>query len=361
MKIGILTYHRSHNYGALLQAVALRKVVENLGHEVYYIDYFPDYHQEMYKWFSFYAFNKQGPKGKLRYIKNSIKKYAYWKERREHFLNFQRQYIFPYCKGMDEKFDVVLYGSDQIWRKQYITNVYNPIYFGKNEISASRHVSYAASMGILPNQDEDSSELKNLLSYLDSISVRELGLLKLVDSLGIKNAKLVLDPTLLLSSKDWDALVPTERLIAEPYCLYYSLIKDSFDEKNIRQFAIDRGLRFITLLGTATQKQTVDKRTVDGPIEFVNLIRYADFVFTSSYHGMVFSLIYNRPFYASFSRNSERAASLLHTLGLDNHILTANSIIPQYRDYDLSCMDKLKPMRCNSIEFLKSNIDNYEA
>lgn len=361
MKIGILTYHRSHNYGALLQAVALRKAVESLGHEVYYIDYFPDYHREMYKWFSMYAFKKQNIRGKLRYIQNAVKKYAYWKQRRGHFLQFQKEFIFPYCKGMNETFDVVLYGSDQIWRKQYITNVYNPVYFGKNDISAKRHVSYAASMGILPNSDEDSPVLKELLSNLDSISVREQGLLNVVKSLGIKNVELVLDPTLLLSRKEWDELIPSKRLVSEPYCLFYSLIKDSFEESKIRQFALERDLRFITLTGAASQKQTYDKRTVDGPFEFVNLIRHADFIFTSSYHGMVFSLIYNRPFYASFSRNGDRAASLLHTIGLDVHLLKAKSVIPNYTDYDSSCMDKLEPMIYKSIEFIKSNIVTDEA
>ena len=78
MKIGILTYHRSHNYGALLQAVALRKVVEQLGHKAYYIDYFPDYHREMHKWLSIYNFNQQGPRGKIRYLKNCLKRISFF-------------------------------------------------------------------------------------------------------------------------------------------------------------------------------------------------------------------------------------------------------------------------------------------
>lgn len=357
MKIGILTYHRSHNYGALLQAVALRKVVEQLGHKAYYIDYFPDYHREMYKWFSIYNFNQQGPRGKIRYLKNCLKRYRFWKMRRDNFLDFQRQFIFPYCLGMDEEFDVVLYGSDQIWRKQHIINDYNPVYFGKNTITTKKHLSYAASMGELPTSEKDSITLKELLTNIDKISVREQGLLSLVSSLGYKDTELVLDPTLLLGKTEWDSIIPSNRIISEPYCLYYSLIKDSFNEDAIRKFASERGLKFISLFGGAINKPTVDSRTVDGPKEFVNLIRYADFVFTSSYHGMVFSIIYNRPFYASFSHNSDRAASLLRTMGLDAHLLNPKSDIPQYQHYNSSCIEKLSPIRVKSIQFIKTNIE----
>lgn len=357
MKIGILTYHRSHNYGALLQAVALRKVVEHLGHDAFYLDYYPDYHREMYKWFSLYFFNEQGPRGKFRYIKNCLKRYQYWKMRQERFLDFQRKYIFPYCKCMDEEFDVVIYGSDQIWRKQYIIKDYNPVYFGKNTISAKKHISYAASMGELPNSEKDYKTLKELFSHINKISVREQSLLSLVSSLGYKDAELVVDPTLLLGKSVWDTMIPTNRLISEPYCLYYSLIKDSFNEEAIRRFAAERGLRFISLLGSALNKPSIDLRTVDGPEEFVNLIRHADFVFTSSYHGMVFSIIYNRPFYASFSRNSDRAASLLHTMELDDHLLNPCSDIPQYKHYDSLCIEKLSPIRLKSIQFIKTNIN----
>ena len=357
MKIGILTYHRSHNYGALLQAVALRKVVEQLGHKAYYIDYFPDYHREMYKWFSIYNFNQQGPRGKIRYLKNCLKRYRFWKMRRDNFLDFQRQFIFPYCLGMDEDFDVVLYGSDQIWRKQHIINNYNPVYFGKNTISTKKHVSYAASMGELPNSEKDFETLKELLFHINSISVREQNLLSLVSSLGYKDVEFVLDPTLLLGKKEWDAIIPSNRIISEPYCLYYSLINDSFNEDAIRKFASERGLKFISLLGSAFNKPSIEKRTIDGPKEFVNLIRYADFVFTSSYHGMCFSIIYNRPFYASFSKNADRATSLLHTMSLDEHYLIPNSDIPQYQHYDSLCIDKLSSIKNKSIQFIKTNIE----
>ena len=86
MKIGILTYHRSHNYGALLQAIALRHVLEEMGHEVTFIDYWPAYHRHLYKAFSFrYMMDRPSFLERCYYVKNCI---LYYKARRESIVNF---------------------------------------------------------------------------------------------------------------------------------------------------------------------------------------------------------------------------------------------------------------------------------
>lgn len=154
MKIGIVTYHRTLNYGAVMQSLATRFALEEMGHEVYYVDYWPDYHRRLYECFSFRRFVRCIFKfHAVSYLKMSV-----WKKRRhDNFDVFFKRYIYPYCRPIDENYDVVIYGSDQIWRKQIALRTYNPFYFGKNDINTKHHVSYAASMGILPDNGTDKA------------------------------------------------------------------------------------------------------------------------------------------------------------------------------------------------------------
>ena len=124
---------------------------------------------------------------------------------------------------MNEVYDVIVHGSDQIWRKQPEINTYNQVYFGKHQIKSNRKVSYAASMGILPKDEFDMNQVKDYLSCLDAISVREESLLALVKELGYSNATHDLDPTLLLPSDYWVNKFNLKQS-SERYALYYKNI-----------------------------------------------------------------------------------------------------------------------------------------
>lgn len=328
MKIGILTYHRSHNYGALLQAIALRKVLSDMGHVVTFIDYWPAYHKHMYALFSFpWMMSRKGFNGKKGYLTFCIKNYAYRKNRKENFDKFIEDNIVPYLSSMDETYDVIVHGSDQIWRKQSEIHTYNPVYFGRNHIPTHKSISYAASMGILPQNEKDKDLLKEYLSSLDCISVREKSLLDLVHSLGSKDACLDLDPTLLLASSFWEDTFHLSRK-NERYALYYCL-KDSFDVNELRRYTHSKGMKLKIIYSKAICKNTEDKYTTSGPEDFLNLVYGADFVFTTSFHGLAFALIFQKPFYASYRKNSDRAATLLELLGLSNRMLPIRSAIPE--------------------------------
>ena len=328
MKIGILTYHKSNNFGALLQAIALRSVLENAGHQATFIDYWPGYHRRMYDNFSFlYFLRKKGVKARFKYLKECLIPYQYRKKRKENFDCFIHQYVEPYLSSMQESYDVVVHGSDQIWRKQPEMHIYNPVYFGKHSIQAQRKISYAASMGILPECEKDKNIVKEYLVSLDCISVRESSLLDLVHSFGYEDARLDLDPTLLLPSSFW---VDTFHLSQEKekYALYYCL-QNSFDIAELRKFVHSKGLKLKIIYSKAVGKDTDGQYTTSGPEDFLNLIYGADFVFTSSFHGLAFALIFQKPFYASYRKNSGRAASLLQSLGLSDRMIVPRTPIPE--------------------------------
>ncbi len=353
MKIGILTYHQSHNYGALLQAVALRKALEDMGHDVYYINYYPGYHREIYRIFSWKVFRNKGAREKLSYLKNYIKTYSFNKKRYNHFVEFKEKFIYPYCKSLKESFDVVVYGSDQIWRKQPGMNDFNPIYFGKNDIKTRMHVSYAASMGSLSYAEEDKEKFKKLVSHLDKISVREKNIQDFLLNIGFEDVELVLDPTLLLTSEQWDKLIPPKRIIKEKYCLLYKLQGDAFDEKAIRDFSASMKLKLVILYGKAFNKGSETERMTDGPADFLNLIRDAEFIFTSSYHGLMFSLCYQKPFYVSFTSNEDRARTILSDFQLEQYLIIPKTKISGYEPYDKEKLkNNISKLRMKSLSFL---------
>ena len=329
MKIGIVTYHRTLNYGAVMQALATRFVLEEMGHEVYYVDYWPDYHREKYAIFSKTKFAKMNWLRKVKFLLSLLRFYKSKKKRIENFEKFFQTYIYPYCRPIDEYFDVVIYGSDQIWRKQKELGTYNPFYFGVNKIKTQHNISYAASMGILPDNDADKAIVKELVAHLDKVSVREEGLKQLLLSFGYKDVTLSLDPTLLLNSKAWDKYLSIEPYTGEQYALLYSISTNAFDINEVKKFTDSKGLKLIILRGYATTKETDSNITSAGPLEFIRLVKNADYVFSSSFHGLAFSIIFEKQFFASFMNNSERAQSLLNIVGEPMRLLSPKSEIPQ--------------------------------
>lgn len=356
MKIGILTYHRTLNYGACLQAVATRLVLEKLGHEAYYVDYWPDYHQKQYAVFSWTKFWQGNYRYKLRYLTNTIQTFPFVRKRQKKFKEFQNKYIIPYCRSLQERYDVVLYGSDQIWRKQPPKNKYNPIYFGDNTIQAIKHVAFSASMGVLPDSFEDKAIIKDLVAHLDKVAVRENDLKELLIELGIENVTQTIDPTLLLEASVWDASIPQPPHHGKGYLLVYALHPEVFDMNKVRSFATSKGLEIKILLGKATCKDSNTMYSSSDPTEFLGLIKNAQYVLSSSFHGLVFSIIYHKEVLVSFANNSNRALTLLQALGIPERIILARSDIPssiQPIDY-AKISERLEALRNHSLEYLQT-------
>lgn len=331
MKVGILTYHRSHNYGALLQAIATRVILEQLGHEAYYIDYWPAYHRRMYTFINWRNVCSLHIKSAYDYLVKNVVRVAKNKRIRiKNMEGFIREHIRPYCRSTKEIYDTVLYGSDQIWRKQPGMATYNPFYFGCNGFHCKKHVSFSASVGILPQDAPDVDRFKTLVSHLDKVAVRELELKDFLEGLGFQNVSLTLDPTLLLSSAQWDNVlgINGERQKEDDYILFYNLTTNSFDINNVREFAERHHCGLKILHGIPVRKETDEDICTVSPKDFVALVRNARYVFTSSFHGLVFSILYKKQFWASFSKNAGRAESILGQLGISERLLAPMAQIP---------------------------------
>ena len=328
MKVGILTYHRSLNFGAMLQATALRKSMEGLGYNTAYIDYWPDHQEEMYRLFKFKRFKTMDIKHKCRYIIHFILILCPELLKRYHFMVFYNKNIKKYLKPASTHFDAIIYGSDQIWRWQNDLIGYNKVYFGDNDFDTNIHIAYGASMGELPQTDEKTKFLLKYIKKLNYIAVREKSLQTYLNNVGVSDIALVLDPTLLLNKTQWDKMINKKKIIRKPYLLLYDLQKTAFDYNEVYLFARKRGLKIINIIRIEKINIRQGDRRTDGPIEFLNLVKYASFVVTSSFHGMVFSILFNKQFLSSFIDNQDRALSLLGELDLMNCYISDGSKLP---------------------------------
>ncbi len=342
MKIGILTYHRTNNYGAVLQAVALRIFLERHGHKVYYIDYWPDYHKNAYSLFNKKAFKSANIYKKIILVLKFILNFYGAKKRIGAFTPFLEKYIIPFCKPYlsDDEYDVIIYGSDQIWRKQAgMGKKFNPVYFGKNMLKARKHIAYAASMGRIELDGDDKIFLSNSLSKFDFVGVREQDLFDTLNSLDIPKLQLVIDPTLLLTSDDWDKILPTKPIINEKYVLLYQ-IAPSFNRFYAEQFAKSKGLKLVVLSSIYDWKHPND--IIGTPFDFISLIKNAEYVLAGSFHGVAFSVNYSKQVFASFKDNSNRVETLFSLIGVKNHLFPVNSHLPS----DVCYIDYTKTRRC---------------
>lgn len=358
MKIGILTYHRSHNYGALLQAMALRHTLSALGHDVYFVDYWPEYHADMYRPVSRRRLRVGSIPGRVKYLLGVIAGIRKTRRRIECFNRFIEANIAPYCRPADDEFDVVVYGSDQIWRHQDgLGGKINPVYFGET-INAGCHLAYAASMGQINLDSKEKDEIRARLGKFDGVAVRESDLQRALTDMGVPDVEQVLDPTLLLDEKDWREII-TIAPAKEKYVLFYDLMPDSFDIDRIRRFASEKGLPLKVLKGRVESPVSKpDVLDTEDPSGMVNLIANAEYVFTSSYHGLVFSLIFGKEVVSAFHHNKGRAESLLTAIGLRSRLLDSkDATYPVTPVNYAEVRESMKRNRASSLLYLKRHLE----
>ena len=184
MKIGILTFHCAHNYGAVLQAYGLQEYLRSQGHETYIIDYRPGYLTRNYKAFNIRFWMASTPREivyKLRYEPFLWKHRILRSKAFDRFIR-NRFDLHPYVRHTNfSDFDAIFLGSDQIWNKTITGQRYDEVFFGGN--ATCRVIAYAASMGGGTLSDKDRERLRQYLAPMTAIGVREESLKELLQPL----------------------------------------------------------------------------------------------------------------------------------------------------------------------------------
>lgn len=330
-KAGIITFHNALNYGALLQTYALQKSLTNMGYEAIVIDY------------SNSNINKSRKKPHWKDYRNPFNYYndrliydvENVKEKKlNYFLNTKinktEQVDRTNISGVTYDLDVVFTGSDQVWNDS-ITGFDDTYYL--DFIPAEKRCSYAASIGkeIIP--EENIPRMQRLLSNYRAISVREATAQKALESqMGISAVR-VLDPTLLLSERDYREIAKEPN--KKSYILLYMLLYSELLVHSAKKLAKEKGIPVFCINSSGKKiKGVVDCSDV-GIEEWLGLFMNADFIFTNSFHGTAFSINFNIPFNTELPpariKASSRVMDILKLFAFEDRVIengvTKSSII----------------------------------
>lgn len=363
MRIGILTYHRALNYGAVLQCYALYSTLCSMGHDVEIIDYRPEAIEKYRLFFRRKDFvSAAGLLGKLKYVISSLLVAQSKKRTAQKFDAFLNKYfnlssLVTSVDDVPKYYDYIVFGSDQIWSPRNNEGV-DDVYLGNIDSPNTRFITYAVSSGcenLISGIYFES--YKKCVSNFSSISVREESL---QDCLW-KNFKMmpevVCDPSLFFSQETCFnlSLEPKDK----DYILLFSLIEDNNVVKMAANLANELRCKVIEIKAVVNpcRKTPFQLCPELSPSEFLGFIKNATCVITNSFHATSFSLIMHKDFYTTLRpSNNDRAKTLLKVAGLSERQVDASKkLVFSKVNYD-GVDEKLSEYRNKSLEYLKNNL-----
>lgn len=391
-KIGVITlYYRSKNLGGLLQSYAMVEVLNKLGYEAEQIRY-----DELKK----LPIDKKKKDVMLKIellknvgIKKIVKKFIFIIRRKiskpqnrriEKYVNVQNEVFadfensIPHSKKVYDVFtsgeianqyDGFVCGSDQVWNPNLILH---SAYYLRFEKNANKKIAYAVSMGKNRLTKAEQVMFKDYIFDFQNIGVREDSLGQLVKSVVGTECATVLDPTLLIDSKEWLKIANESIVPKEKYVFCYFLGESIWQRNLVKKYAEQNGLRIVDLPYIVKTCRACDSIINDislynvGPKEMIGLISSAECVFTDSFHATAFSVNFEKEFYV-FNRNDEkgefsmnsRIVDFLADFKLSNRHITNQSCEIRREKIDYSiCKRELKEKRSASMKWLENALAN---
>ncbi|MBE6778101.1 MAG: polysaccharide pyruvyl transferase family protein [Ruminococcaceae bacterium] len=340
----ILTEHRARNHGSCLQAYALQESLRDLGYACEIIDYRPRAVEDTFGVFikSLHRECGRNPKRLAMFYANTLlfsplrirREWKFARYRKEMYRLSRRHFetLTP-ALAKELTYDAYVCGSDQIWNPR-ITKGMDPLYFAAPFDPQARKVSYAASIGLSALEEKDAADLVRLLEPMDTVTVREPSAQRLIASLCDKPVEVVLDPTLLIDPTRWQQLITTRRPVNKDYILVYSLKVDDHMIAYANRLSRETGLPVLFFdLRRRYGKHSISKYTAD-PIEFLRYLQDARYVVTNSFHGTVFSVLFQKQFVCvPMEGTSSRMVDLLEKVGLSHRLLGDDLDIDAPIDY----------------------------
>ncbi|MEZ8547897.1 polysaccharide pyruvyl transferase family protein [Vibrio cyclitrophicus] len=317
-KIGILTIHSVYNYGAMLQAYALDQYVKSIGFDSEIIDYQPYHLCKDYQFFKRDLILR--PYIALAKIKNMLINGKISKKFDDFYYNEMSISSISYgtCQKLgNSEYDILITGSDQIWNPHIVNS--DDAYllsFARNE---QIKYAYSSSFGVSDISDDWTKKVNDNLNKFEKIGVREdSGLNILINSNVTVPTETVLDPVFLFDSNYWEELSCNDLNPIDKYLLVYSLEVNQEMRLNAESIAKEKGLKIVTIHPFNDNYDFADICINEaGPKEFLSLIRNAEYVVTNSFHGTVFSLIFDRPLNCILhSKTGTRMASIFSRFSL---------------------------------------------
>ena len=364
MRIGVVTLPLHTNYGGILQAYALQRVLQDMGHDVVLLDSYPQcprlkpFPLQQLAYLKRLIWNMRFPRKKVAIFaeKESIARFP----KKEHIRQFYRQHVchvpFPSTTLNPTDFDALIVGSDQVWRPIYSPNIFDAYLSFAKDWNQVKRIAYATSFGTdeWEYTEEQTAVCRGLVQLFDAVSVREeSGVALCREHLGVE-ASWVLDPTLLVDVKHYMEHID-KVTTSNPPSMCFGYILDTSEEKEaiFQHIAKSKGYNMVAFRNVDDS----DNGAAPTVEEWLKAFHDAEFVFTDSFHGCVFSIIFNKPFvvYGNKERGMARFHSLLAQFGLEDRLITtlddAASIACQSIDWD-RVNTRLSELRQNSQEYL---------
>lgn len=360
--VGIVSCYFKNNYGSMLQAYATKKFLDNnnIPNETIKIDNNIDFKKGKRKYYLTQLFNFNFIKSKFGMIKLkldkkvvkglgkniSIRTNKYNEFKREFNLSKNVSTYSDLANMANEKYSDVIVGSDQLWLPVNVVADYYTLNWVPDEINK---ISYATSFGVSTVSNKYKNKYNYFLNRINHVSIREDSGVKLAKELADIDAKLVCDPTILLTKEEWEEVAIKERIIKDKYILCYFLGSNINHRKFAERLKEKTGYKIVSL-NHADEYVKYSDKFADiipydiGPKEWINLIKNAEYICTDSFHGTVFSLIFNKIFF-NFRRYSAKAKagtnsrldSLLNIANVSNErILTGTEDIDTVLKYKIN-------------------------
>lgn len=350
--IGILTFHEALNYGAVLQCYGLYRSLTLIEADSEIIDYHceqiynnerPVYFREIYNIKKLVNFLLSNRKKKRK------------KEKFERFINVNisispNKYTRDSIKECSDRYSRFIVGSDQIWNLELTNN--DRTYYLDFVKEKYKKNAYAGSIGRLIRCKEYYEAIQSLNTF-NVLTVREPEARVIIRDIASCEADVVLDPTLLLPKEEWDKIVDHASYpVKRKYIMLYMIDRDERYFSKIRDFAQSKGYDILFVSNYLRPIKNVKMLNDLGPEEFLLLLKNAEYVFTGSFHGLCFSIIFEKKFFYVLNKNSykERIFNLLTIAGLLNRYI--ENITDAQIDYK-NVKDRMKPYIDTSIEKLR--------
>lgn len=327
MKVGIMTFPNSVSYGAALQMVALQNAVSRLDHEVEVINYHNPYMKA----------EKHAKKGSRHPLRSEVQRLLRpWMHRRLYtaFGNFETQYAHCYPKhaftnkkqlvDMGKRYDAVICGSDQVW-SPFVTDT-DLSFFLDFCTDRTRRIAYAPSFGAEEFSEEFYQKITPELERFSALSARELPGKQLVERLTGRETTVVADPTFLMDAAAWEQMEKAHPAASGEYVLYFVLGWSEQMMRRCEAFAKQQGIKMVVVGGNPMRarrnRNPMIEYAIDiGPQEWLYLMRHARYVFTNSFHGTAFSIIFQKDFYVHYpAHTGSRLRQLVETMGLGERV-----------------------------------------
>lgn len=370
-KVGIITFHNSYNCGSMLESYAMQKTIEKLGMNAEIINFSNDGQKEIYSVF----FKNNSFKNILKNIllvphsKRIQKNNDKYQEFKNH--NFKLSKPMTKIEELNEKdYSVIVAGSDQIWNVTIEDS--DDAYF-LPWVKTARKVAYAPSFGS-KNIMKYSKNQKKYIDYLNdfnALSIRENNGQKWIKELINKDVPVLLDPTLLIDSEEYDLIMSESKRKYGDYIFFYA---PSFDDKScgfVKKIAEKYNMKVITWSAKSYYIKLIKRygfilAEYESPSIYLELIKNAALVITTSYHGTIFSTIYRKKFITikngGMYGDDDRVKTLLLQLGMFDRLLPAD-FDDNYNyldDTDYSDYEKiLKELRYKSLNYITENVKEY--